>query len=147
MPSGFTIWANLGQMTLVKRRSDIVRRSPWAPASSTSNWSGATILLQRESRVIQTGGSRQRGSMSAMERNGRRTRPKLLILDPATTGTMKALVYLGPGKEALEERPKPGITAPTDAIGVSRGRGCGRNSKASVLRLTAKCPNFWNQSL
>src|SRR5579864_8277876 len=29
---------------------------------------------------------------------------------------MKALVYLGPGKKALEERPKPNITAPTDAI-------------------------------
>jgi len=29
---------------------------------------------------------------------------------------MKALVYLGPGKIALEERPKPEITAPTDAI-------------------------------
>ena len=29
---------------------------------------------------------------------------------------MKALVYLGPGKKALEERPKPDITAPTDAI-------------------------------
>src|SRR5471030_2343456 len=39
-----------------------------------------------------------------------------------TTGTttgmsaMKALVYLGPTKKALEERPKPEITAPTDAI-------------------------------
>src|SRR5271167_2324193 len=29
---------------------------------------------------------------------------------------MKALVYLGPAKKALEERPKPEITAPTDAI-------------------------------
>ena len=29
---------------------------------------------------------------------------------------MKALVYLGPGKKALEERPKPEITAPSDAI-------------------------------
>jgi len=29
---------------------------------------------------------------------------------------MKALVYLGPGKKAVEERPKPDITAPTDAI-------------------------------
>lgn len=29
---------------------------------------------------------------------------------------MKALVYLGPGKKALEERPKPEIIAPTDAI-------------------------------
>src|SRR5580692_8708402 len=34
----------------------------------------------------------------------------------ATTGAMKALVYVGPGKKALEERPKPNITAPTDAI-------------------------------
>src|ERR1700687_2328881 len=30
--------------------------------------------------------------------------------------TMKALVYLGPPKKALEERPKPEIAAPTDAI-------------------------------
>ena len=29
---------------------------------------------------------------------------------------MKALVYLGPAKKALEERPKPEITEPTDAI-------------------------------
>ena len=29
---------------------------------------------------------------------------------------MKALVYLGPGQKAVEERPKPGITAPTDAV-------------------------------
>ena len=29
---------------------------------------------------------------------------------------MKALVYLGPGKKAVEERPRPGIIAPTDAI-------------------------------
>ena len=29
---------------------------------------------------------------------------------------MKALVYRGPTKKALEERPKPDITAPTDAI-------------------------------
>src|SRR5260221_11588183 len=29
---------------------------------------------------------------------------------------MKALVYQGPGKKALEERPMPAISAPTDAI-------------------------------
>ncbi len=29
---------------------------------------------------------------------------------------MKAFVYQGPGKSALEERPRPDITAPTDAI-------------------------------
>ena len=34
----------------------------------------------------------------------------------ATAATMKAFVYRGPGKKALEERPKPEITAPTDAI-------------------------------
>jgi alcohol dehydrogenase len=34
----------------------------------------------------------------------------------ATTGIMKALVYQGLGKKALEDRPKPDITAPTDAI-------------------------------
>src|SRR5450432_1234292 len=34
----------------------------------------------------------------------------------APAGAMKAFVYLGPGKKALEERPKPDLTAPTDAI-------------------------------
>jgi len=29
---------------------------------------------------------------------------------------MKALVYLGSGKQALQERPKPQLTDPTDAI-------------------------------
>jgi alcohol dehydrogenase len=29
---------------------------------------------------------------------------------------MRALVYQGPNKKALEEKPKPGLTAPTDAI-------------------------------
>lgn len=29
---------------------------------------------------------------------------------------MKALVYLGPGKQALEDRPRPEVTSPTDAI-------------------------------
>ena len=34
----------------------------------------------------------------------------------ATAATMKAFVYRGPGKKALEDRPKPEIAAPTDAI-------------------------------
>jgi alcohol dehydrogenase len=34
----------------------------------------------------------------------------------STGGTMKALVYRGPGDRALEERPMPVITSPTDAI-------------------------------
>jgi alcohol dehydrogenase len=34
----------------------------------------------------------------------------------ATAETMKALVYRGPGKKALEDHPKPDISAPTDAI-------------------------------
>jgi alcohol dehydrogenase len=39
------------------------------------------------------------------------------VVAPITTPvTMKALVYLGPGKKALEDRPKPKIKAPTDAI-------------------------------
>ncbi len=29
---------------------------------------------------------------------------------------MKALVYNGPGKKAVEERPKPEVSAPTDAV-------------------------------
>lgn len=39
---------------------------------------------------------------------------------------MKALVYLGPAKKALEERPKPEIVAPTDAIvRITRTTICG----------------------
>src|SRR5476651_2145249 len=39
---------------------------------------------------------------------------------------MKALAYLGPGKKALEERPKPAIAAATDAIvRVTRTTICG----------------------
>jgi alcohol dehydrogenase len=33
-----------------------------------------------------------------------------------TAGTMKALVYRGPGKKTLEDHPKPDISVPTDAI-------------------------------
>src|ERR1700691_4965345 len=33
-----------------------------------------------------------------------------------TAATMKAFVYRRPGKKALEDHPKPGITVPTDAI-------------------------------
>ena len=43
------------------------------------------------------------------------TRPAMRARD-ATAGTMKAFVYRGPGKKALEDCPKPEITAPTDAI-------------------------------
>src|ERR1700731_1432076 len=42
---------------------------------------------------------------------GSRGRPKKLGYQP-----MKALVYRGPGQKALEDRPKPEITTPTDAI-------------------------------
>jgi alcohol dehydrogenase len=39
---------------------------------------------------------------------------------------MKALVYQGPGKKELEDRPKPDITAPTDAIvKISKTTICG----------------------
>ena len=39
---------------------------------------------------------------------------------------MKALVYLGPGRKALEERPKPQVAAPTDAVvKVTRTTLCG----------------------
>src|ERR1700684_1335090 len=39
---------------------------------------------------------------------------------------MKALVYLGPAKKALQERPKPEISAPTDAIvKITRTTICG----------------------
>jgi alcohol dehydrogenase len=52
--------------------------------------------------------------------------PKPATHPPATTGTMKALVYQGPGKKALEDHPKPDITAPTDAIvKVTRTTICG----------------------
>ncbi len=45
------------------------------------------------------------------------TTPKPATSAKVTTAAMmKALVYQGPGKKALEDRPKPDITAPTDAI-------------------------------
>ncbi len=44
----------------------------------------------------------------------------------AGSGVMKALVYHGPGKVAFEERPRPTIDAPTDAIvRVTRTTICG----------------------
>src|SRR6202167_5141509 len=43
------------------------------------------------------------------------TRPETRARDTAAV-MMKAFVYGGPGKKALEDRPKPEITAPTDAI-------------------------------
>jgi alcohol dehydrogenase len=42
--------------------------------------------------------------------------PPATVAKFANTETMKALVYQGPGKKALEDRPKPEIGAPTDAI-------------------------------
>src|SRR6202167_1368517 len=42
-------------------------------------------------------------------------RPATRARDAAAV-TMKAFVYRGPGKKAVEERPKPEITVPTDAI-------------------------------
>src|SRR5271163_3997232 len=42
-------------------------------------------------------------------------RPATRARDSAAV-TMKAFVYRGPGKKALEERPKPEITAVTDAV-------------------------------
>jgi len=52
-----------------------------------------------------------------------KTLPPIEALSPVKTispvralSTMKAFVYLGVGKSALQDRPKPVITAPTDAI-------------------------------
>ena len=54
---------------------------------------------------------------------------------------MKALVYQGPGVRALEERPKPAITAPTDAIvRVTKTTICGTDlhiMKGDVPTVTA----------
>jgi len=48
------------------------------------------------------------------------------LVQGTTTGTMKALVYQGPGRKALEDRPKPEMTAPTDAIvKISKTTICG----------------------
>jgi alcohol dehydrogenase len=45
------------------------------------------------------------------------TKPEPAARDQsAIPRTMKAFVYRGPGKNALEERPRPDIAAPTDAI-------------------------------
>ncbi len=46
-----------------------------------------------------------------------KVRPAVVVTEPARqSGTMKALVYQGPGKMAWEDHAKPQITAPTDAI-------------------------------
>jgi alcohol dehydrogenase len=46
------------------------------------------------------------------------TAPTLAPIAPPKGGatTMKALVYLGDGKKAFQNKPKPGISTPTDAI-------------------------------
>lgn len=41
---------------------------------------------------------------------------KQLVKDGHVATTMKALVYLGPGKRAWQDRPRPKISAPSDAI-------------------------------
>src|SRR6202044_1869292 len=57
-------------------------------------------------------GSPERGqTMTVVTINKHKTRVR-----DATPATMKAFVYRGPGKKALEDHPKPEITAPTDAI-------------------------------
>jgi len=58
-------------------------------------------------------------TMTMMPKPAARPQPKL-------PETMKALVYRGPGKKALEEHPKPEIMAPTDAIvRITRTTICG----------------------
>lgn len=46
----------------------------------------------------------------------RQTQASPLHEVPRSAETMKALVYQGPGKRVLEEKPKPVLQAPTDAI-------------------------------
>src|ERR1700691_2406583 len=48
-------------------------------------------------------------TLTTMPRSATRARDTAAV-------TMKAFVYSGPGKKALQERPKPEIAAPTDAI-------------------------------
>jgi len=38
---------------------------------------------------------------------------------------MKALVYLGPGQKALQDRPKPGIAAQPEVFSVGAATGVG----------------------
>src|SRR5688572_23688091 len=45
---------------------------------------------------------------AVMERTGKRT--------PPTGATMKALVFHGPGQRAWEDKPRPSLQAPTDAL-------------------------------
>ena len=50
---------------------------------------------------------------------------------------MKALVYHGPGKKALEEREKPDLRAPGDAIvKITKTTICGTD--LHILRLTSQ---------
>jgi alcohol dehydrogenase len=54
--------------------------------------------------------------MEALIQEGVKNKPKVNSISNGSEKTMKALVYHGPGKKAWEDKPKPGITKPTDAI-------------------------------
>jgi len=54
--------------------------------------------------------------MEALVHEPREKSPEIKAPSNGAVKTMKALVYHGPGKKAWEDKPKPTITKPTDAI-------------------------------
>jgi alcohol dehydrogenase len=54
--------------------------------------------------------------MEALVQEPGRKSPEIMKPSNGAAKTMKALVYHGPGKKAWEDKPKPTITKPTDAI-------------------------------
>jgi alcohol dehydrogenase len=54
--------------------------------------------------------------MEALIQEGVVNKPNVNSISNGSGKTMKALVYHGPEKKAWEDKPKPGITKPTDAI-------------------------------
>ena len=67
----------------------------------------------------------------------------------ATVETMKALVYRGPGKKALEDHPKPLIAGPADAIvKITKTTICGtdlhilKGDVPTCLRIPTKSPGY-----
>jgi threonine dehydrogenase-like Zn-dependent dehydrogenase len=67
-----------------------------------------------------------------------------MLLLKTTPMTMKALVYQGPGKKAVEERPVPDIQAPTDAIvKIARTTICGTD--LHILKGDRQRGRAWGQ--
>jgi len=61
---------------------------------------------------------------------------------------MKAFVYHGPGKRALEDKPKPTVIEPTDAIvKITRTTICGTDLHKAILKIHNDLPQWLQQRI